>query len=153
MTKYYVFYLLVMTSNVSSGHGYGTFLCPRVSLVGICSVACVVLQRVLHHRHYGSLPCVSLRSTSFQFHTFPVWHDFDGERALVFATIAPLGSFQILQCVKHIPSGEEWSMFSNPGVINLTKNIHAMIHWPPTIVPLESYMICQAGFPSLFNNS
>ena len=37
-----------------------------------------LLQRELHRRCYSSLQRVSLQSASFQFHSFPVWHDFDG---------------------------------------------------------------------------
>ena len=62
------------------------FLRLHVSL-GIHGVACVVLQRALHLRRYSSLPRVSLHSASFQFHSFPVWHDFVGGRTVVFAKI------------------------------------------------------------------
>ena len=95
--KYDVFYLLVMTSNdlcvgiCLFGRGGGDYICSNflrlhVSL-GIHGVACVVLRRTLHLRRYSSLPCVSLHSASFQFHSFPVWHDFVGGRAVVFAKI------------------------------------------------------------------
>ena len=47
-----------------------TFLRPHISLVVICGVACVVLQRELHHRHYSSLPRVSSHCALFQFHSF-----------------------------------------------------------------------------------
>ena len=86
-----------MTSNdlcvgISSfGRGGGDYICPNflrihVSL-GMHGVACVVLQRALHRWRYSSLPRVSLHSASFQFHSFPVWHDFVGGRAVVFAKI------------------------------------------------------------------
>ena len=87
--KYDVFYLLVMTSNVSS------FVClAEVAVILYVSPFCVyvflfpvVLQRALHSRRYSSLPRVSLRGASFQLHSFPVWHDFDGGRAPIFAKI------------------------------------------------------------------
>lgn len=90
MTKYYVFYLLVIISNVSS------FVClaevvillclivlhPHGSLVRIRGVACIVLQRALHPMSYSNPPHVSLRSVSFQIHIFLVRLDFNREELL-----------------------------------------------------------------------
>ena len=46
-----------------------------------------------------------------------------------------------------VHDGEECGMFSDSGIIDMTKNMCA-----DTIVPLKSYAIHQAGFPGLFNN-
>ena len=83
-----------------------TFLHPRISLVSICGVAGIVLQRALHQGHYSSLPHVSLRCVSFQFHSFPVWHDFDGGRVLVFAKVTRqphLDCSRYSKCTKYLP--------------------------------------------------
>ena len=66
----------------------------------VCHVACIVLKRALHRRHYSSLPSVSLHSASFHFHKFP-WRKSSCIRHDCLA--ARFRSFQILQRTKCVP--------------------------------------------------
>ena len=101
MTKYDVFYLSVMTSNVLS------FVClakvvimSHLSLVGIRGVACIVLQCVLHCRRYSSLCVVRHFSpTAFLCDTISMAEE------LLYSSRLPgsFGSLQILQCKKRVP--------------------------------------------------
>ena len=63
-----------------------------------------LLQRELHRRNYSSPPSVSVHGAQFQFHIFPVWHNYNGGELLAFAKIAR----------------QEMQHFSNSVIIDLT---------------------------------
>ena len=81
---------------------------------------------MLHRWRYSSLPRVSLHSASFQFHSFSVWHDFVGGRAVVFAKIVrqphlDRSRYSGAQIVFHAVARNAALL----GIIALTKDIYA----------------------------
>ena len=102
MTKYDVFYLLVMTSNVSSFVCFGTegdyfspYCAHGIAQVVVCHVFLCVVRIVA-----PQLSCV----TRFRWRK-SCYTPQDCQTA-------PLGSLQIPQCVKRVPIDEECGLFS-----------------------------------------